>query len=90
MLYINGVKYVTHGTIMAGVRLNEETESRLASVSARMGRPKSVLIRQAILEKLEEWEDLASAIEALENPGRTWTLEELEQGTDLRPDDLEG
>lgn len=75
---------------MAGVRLSDEIESRLASVAARMGRPKSLLIRQAILEKLEEWEDLASAIEALENPGRTWTLEELEQGIDLQADDLAG
>lgn len=75
---------------MAGARLGEEIESRLASVSARMGRPKSVLIRQAITEKLEEWEDLAAAVEALENPGRTWTLGELEEGVDLRDDGLAG
>ena len=75
---------------MAGVRFEDAIEERLSSVSKRMRRTKSNLIREAVLDKLDDWADLADAIEALENPGRTWTLEELEQGVDLKADGLEG
>lgn len=75
---------------MAGVRFEEAIEKRLSTISKRMRRTKSTLIREAVLDKLDDWEDLADAIEALENPGRTWTLEDLEQGADLRTDGLEG
>jgi len=75
---------------MVGVRFEENVEERLSSISKRMRRTKSNLIREAVVDKLDDWEDLANAIEALENPGRTWTLEELEQGVDLKADGLEG
>jgi predicted DNA-binding protein len=75
---------------MTGVRLEETIEERLTCVARRMHRSKSNLIREAVLDKLDDWEDLADAIEALANPGRTWTLEELEQGADLKADGLEG
>jgi hypothetical protein len=55
-----------------------------------MHRSKSNLIREAVLDKLDEWQDLADAIEALAKPGRTWTLEELEQGADLKANGLQG
>ena len=71
---------------MVGVRFEETIEERLSGVSRRMRRTKSNLIREAVLEKLDDWEDLADAIEALENPARTWTLEGLEQGADLKAD----
>jgi RHH-type transcriptional regulator, rel operon repressor / antitoxin RelB len=74
---------------MAGVRFEETIEARLSGVSKRMRRTKSNLIREAVLDKLDDWEDLADAIEALENPGRTWSLDELEQGIDLKADALE-
>ncbi len=74
---------------MAGVRFEETIEARLNGVSKRMRRTKSNLIREAVLDKLDDWEDLADAIEALENPGRTWSLDELEQGIDLKADALE-
>jgi RHH-type rel operon transcriptional repressor/antitoxin RelB len=74
---------------MAGVRFEETIEVRLSDVSKRMRRTKSNLIREAVLDKLDDWEDLADAIEALENPGRTWSLDELEQGIDLKADALE-
>jgi predicted DNA-binding protein len=75
---------------MTGVRFEEKIEQRLACVARRMQRSKSNLIREAVLDKLDEWEDLADAIEALARPGRTWTLEELEQRADLKADGLEG
>jgi predicted DNA-binding protein len=75
---------------MAGVRFDEGLEKQLNSISERTGRSVSTLIREAVAAKLEDWEDQAEAIEALKNPGRTWTLEELEAGLDKTPDGLEG
>jgi predicted DNA-binding protein len=67
---------------MTGVRFDEATEERLNRISRRTGRSVSALIREAVAAKLEDWEDLAEAIEGLQNPGRTWSLEELEAGLD--------
>ncbi len=75
---------------MAGVRFDEAIEKQLNSISARTGRSVSTLIREAVTAKLEDWEDQAEAIEALRNPGRTWSLEELEAGLDKNADGLEG
>lgn len=58
-------------------------EDRLERVARRTGRPKSYYARQAIEEKIEEMEDLAVAIERLENPGRTMTLDELAKELDV-------
>jgi len=40
-------------------------------------------LRNALLEKLEDEEDIRIAQERLKDPGRLWSLEELEQGVDL-------
>jgi predicted DNA-binding protein len=75
---------------MVGVRFDDGVERQLNSISQRTGRSVSTLIREAVAAKLEDWEDQAEAIEALRNPGRTWSLEELESGLDKTPDGLEG
>jgi RHH-type rel operon transcriptional repressor/antitoxin RelB len=46
---------------MLAVRLDPELEARLAAVAKRTGRSKSYYARQAILEKIEEMEDIADA-----------------------------
>ncbi len=76
--------------IMTGVRFDDAIEKQLNSISQRTGRSVSTLIREAVAAKLEDWEDQAEAIEALRNPGRTWSLEELEAGLDKNADGLEG
>lgn len=48
------------------VRLDDETEARLNRLAERTGRSKSFYVREATLEKLEEYEDYYLAKDALE------------------------
>jgi len=68
---------------MLAIRLPEEIEKRLTDLAAKTGRTKTFYAKEAILEHLDEIEDRYLAIHRLENPGRRWTLDELERGLDL-------
>lgn len=68
---------------MLAIRLPEEIEKRLTDLAAKTGRTKTFYAREAILQHLDEIEDKYLAINRLENPGKRWTLDELEQGLDL-------
>lgn len=48
------------------IRLDEETEARLTRLAERTGRSKSFYVREATLEKLEEYEDYYLAKDALD------------------------
>ena len=68
---------------MLGIRLPKELEQRLADLAERTGRTKSYYAREAIMEYLEDMEDVYLAEQALERirtgKERTYTLEEVEQ-----------
>ena len=68
---------------MLAIRLPEEIEARLTELAAKTGRTKTFYVREAILQHLDEMEDKYLAINRLENSGKRWTLEELEQDIDL-------
>lgn len=68
---------------MLAIRLPEDIERRLASLAAKTGRTKTFYAKEAILQHLDDMEDRYLAINRLENPGKRWTLDELEQGIDL-------
>ena len=68
---------------MLAIRLPEDIETRLTELAARTGRTKTYYAREAILEYLDEIEDRYLAIHRLENPGKRWTLEEMEKTVDL-------
>jgi len=68
---------------MLAIRLPEDIERRLAELAAKTGRTKTFYAREAILDHLDEIEDKYLAISRLENPGKRWSLEELEQDLDL-------
>tara|TARA_E500000305_G_scaffold56975_1_gene45465 strand:+ start:19948 stop:20160 length:213 start_codon:yes stop_codon:yes gene_type:complete len=68
---------------MLAIRLPEEIEARLTELAARTGRTKTFYAKEAILEHLDEMEDKYLAIHRLENPGKRWTLDEMEQNLDL-------
>ena len=68
---------------MLAIRLPEEIEARLTALAAKTGRTKTFYAREAILEHLDDMEDTYLAINRLENPGKRWTLDEVEQGRDL-------
>jgi RHH-type rel operon transcriptional repressor/antitoxin RelB len=48
------------------IRLDDETEARLNRLAERTGRSKSFYVREATLEKLEEYEDYSLAKDALD------------------------
>lgn len=68
---------------MLAIRLPEDIEARLTELAAKTGRTKTFYVKEAILEHLDEMEDKYLAINRLENPGKRWTLDELEQDRDL-------
>jgi RHH-type rel operon transcriptional repressor/antitoxin RelB len=68
---------------MLAIRLPEDVENRLASLAAKTGRTKTFYAKEAILEHLDDMEDKYLAINRLENLGKRWTLDALEQGSDL-------
>jgi RHH-type rel operon transcriptional repressor/antitoxin RelB len=65
------------------VRLPEEVERRLAALARNTGRSKAFYIREAILEHLDDLEDIYLAEKRLEDlragRSRTYTLEEVER-----------
>ncbi len=62
------------------VRLGEDVEKRLDRLAKLTGRTKTYYIRLALLEKLDDLEDLYVAEQRLEQPEEPyWTLEQLER-----------
>lgn len=72
---------------MLAIRLPEEIEVRLDNLAKRTGRSKTFYAREAILEHLDNLEDLylAEQVKRRIQTGeeRTFTLDELESGIDL-------
>jgi RHH-type rel operon transcriptional repressor/antitoxin RelB len=64
---------------MIAVRLPKELEERLAALAQKTGRSKSHLVRQALLEYLDDLEDHHLAAERLKSPLPGIPLEELER-----------
>lgn len=64
---------------MLAVRLDPDLEARLTAVAKRTGRSKSYYARQALIEKIEELEDIALLEEALRDPdaGKTKPLDDV-------------
>lgn len=68
---------------MLAIRLPEEIETRLAELAAKTGRTKTFYAKEAILKHMDDMEDRYLAANRLENPGKRWTLDEIEQDLDL-------
>ncbi len=72
---------------MLALRLSDEIESRLNNLAKKTGRTKSFYAREAIVDYLDNQEDINLAEKRLENVragrSRTFTLEEVEQKLDL-------
>jgi RHH-type transcriptional regulator, rel operon repressor / antitoxin RelB len=61
------------------IRLPDEIDKRLDSLSTKTGRTKTYYVREAIIDHLEEMEDTYIALRRLEKPGKTYSLDEVEQ-----------
>jgi RHH-type transcriptional regulator, rel operon repressor / antitoxin RelB len=62
---------------MLALRLPPEIEKRLADLAKKTGRSKSFYAREAILEHLDDLEDLYLAKKALEEGGERISLQDL-------------
>jgi RHH-type rel operon transcriptional repressor/antitoxin RelB len=66
---------------MLALRLPEEIEGRLNALAKKTGRTKSFYVREAIVEHLDDLEDIYLAEKRLEDlqagRSRTYTLEEV-------------
>ena len=69
--------------IMIAVRLPEDIENRLDQMAKKTGRTKTFYVREAILEHLEDLEDVYLAEKRLKTPGRKYTLDEVEKDLGL-------
>ncbi|VAW54957.1 RelB/StbD replicon stabilization protein (antitoxin to RelE/StbE) [hydrothermal vent metagenome] len=68
---------------MLAIRLPEDIENRLKALADKTGRTKTFYAKEAILEHIEDMEDKYLSLNRLENPGKRWSLDELEQELDL-------
>ena len=72
---------------MLALRLPEEIENRLANLALKTGRTKTFYAREAILEHLDDLEDLYLAeqrlIDIRAGQSKTHTLEEVEASLGL-------
>ena len=68
---------------MLAIRLPKDIEERLTDLATKTGRTKTFYVKEAILEHMDEIEDKYLALSRLENPGKRWKLDELEQEIDL-------
>ena len=50
----------------------------MTALATKTGRTKTLHAKEAILEHLDDTEDKYLAINRLENPGKRWTLDEME------------
>jgi len=58
---------------MLTIRLDAQTEQRLAHLAKRTGRTKTYYAREAILEHIQDLEDVYLATKRLQRPARTWS-----------------
>ncbi len=62
---------------MLAIRLDPEIESRLESLAKKTGRTKTFYAREAILEHLDDLEDIYLATQRLKRPAKTHSAEEV-------------
>lgn len=68
---------------MIAVRLPDEIEKRLELLAKKTGRTKTYYIREAVIDHLEELEDIYLSLDRLEKPAKRWSLDDLENNIDL-------
>jgi RHH-type rel operon transcriptional repressor/antitoxin RelB len=62
---------------MLAIRLDPEIESRLERLAKLTGRTKTFYAREAILEHLEDLEDVYLATQRLERPAKTYSAADV-------------
>ena len=76
-------KYFYWGNHMLSVRLPKNVEKRLDRLAKKTGRTKTYYVREALLDHIDDLEDIYFSIGRLEKPAKRWTLDDLEREVDL-------
>src|SRR5438132_13972730 len=66
VFHLHGMLYLYSEVLMLAIRLPQSIEKRLEKLARRTGRTKTYYVREAILEHLEDLEDMYLAEGALE------------------------
>jgi RHH-type transcriptional regulator, rel operon repressor / antitoxin RelB len=64
---------------MLSIRLDLETEKRLDSLARKTGRTKTFYAREAILQHLEDFEDIYLTNQRLRRPSKTYSAAEAKR-----------
>lgn len=64
---------------MLAIRLDSDTENRLALLARKTGRTKTFYAREAILEHLQDLEDIYLASRRLQRPARTYSAKDVKR-----------
>ncbi len=64
---------------MLAIRLDADTESRLDRLAKKTGRTKTFYAREAILEHLEDLEDIYLATQRLRRPAKTYSAKDVKR-----------
>ncbi len=64
---------------MLSIRLDSETESRLARLAKITGRTKTFHAREAILKHLEDLEDIYLATQRFQRPAKTYSAKDVKR-----------
>ena len=68
---------------MLAIRLDHLIEQRLERLAKLTGRTKTFYAREAILEHLEDLEDIYLATKRLRQPAKTYSAQEVKRELDL-------
>lgn len=68
---------------MLAIKLPDDIEKRLNVLAKKTGRTKTYYVREAVIDHLEELEDIYLSLSRLEKPAKRWSLEDLEKERDL-------
>lgn len=69
---------------MLAITLPADIEDRLTNLASKKGRSAIYYARKAIREYIEDMEDYELGMRVLENPGRVYTMEEVEAELGLK------
>lgn len=64
---------------MLAIRLDSDTEKRLERLATKTGRTKTFYAREAILEHIEDLEDIYLATRRLQRPAKTYSAQEVKR-----------
>lgn len=69
---------------MLAIQPPDAIEKQLDTLVKRTGRPKAYYVCEAIMQHLEELEDIHLSLDRLEKPTKRWSLTDLEEGADTK------